>query len=188
MFQHGNCPVFALHHLGKQRQTNADDFTLFCQTCDYLFEEVLLLLGDFAYLIGQALSITWTGQEFQKEVGIVGVKRPSRKQFRLPRSRRRWHLFLPSPKARGNHPWARGGRRSAARSSHRLRLRGKRGNHRLRLRGKQSSRCLRKAAIKHFCISAAERGHEPLDSFGKIGHTVISSLRGRLARDSSAVT
>ena len=31
---------FAFHHLGKQSQPDADDFTFFCQTGDRLFDEV----------------------------------------------------------------------------------------------------------------------------------------------------
>ena len=43
-------------------------------------------------------------------------------------------------------------------------------------------------AIRHLGIPMDMGGCEPLDNFSKIGHAIISSLRGGLARVSAVVT
>ena len=46
-------PRLALHHLGKQGQTDADDFAFFSQASDRLLEKVLLFLARFAEILRQ---------------------------------------------------------------------------------------------------------------------------------------
>src|SRR5436189_2757475 len=54
LFQRCGGPVSPFHHLGKQRQTDADDFSLLSQGTNRLLQELTLLAVHFARGLGQS--------------------------------------------------------------------------------------------------------------------------------------